>query len=182
MLSKNKEIFDIGSTWGSKNITHFQKNATQNKLNVLLFTKKRLNSPSYDISVFMIDYYFYTFRRWRTFKKKRKKYLLPVIWSSRNHFFMTKLSQNDFSRGRPGPTGSEISIIGLATLRQIFFIFDLNWESLRKRVISEKRLIFTKTCFSKVRFFTLPCALLELLLKLKQFSTKLRTLFEAEKK
>ena len=99
--------------------------------------------------------------------KKRKKYLLPVIWSSRNHFFMTKLWQNDFSRGRPGPTGSEISIIGLATLRQIFFIFDLNWESLRKRVISEKRLIFTKICFSKVRFFTLPCALLELLLKSK---------------
>ena len=84
----------------------------------------------------------------------------------------------NFKRVVPGPPGSELTIIVCVSLRRIFFILDLSWESLRKQVISEKLSIFAKICFSKVRFFTLRCSLLELLSKLKHFLMKLHTLLQ----
>ena len=76
----------------------------------------------------------------------------------------------------PGVPRSEITIIESVSLRRIFFIFDQNWESLGIRDISEKQAIFAKMSVTKVRFYTLRCALLELLFKLKHFLIKLRTL------
>ena len=77
----------------------------------------------------------------------------------------------------PGVPRSEITIIESVSLRRIFFIFDQNWESLGIRDISEKLAIFARMSVTKVRFYTRRCALLELLLKLKHFSKKLRTHF-----
>ena len=91
--------------------------------------------------------------------------------------FYVKILENEFSWGRPGPTGSETTIIRSVKLRHIFFIFDLSGESWGKREISEKLENFAKMCVSKVRFFTLRCALLELVLKSSIFSEKLRTFF-----
>ena len=81
----------------------------------------------------------------------------------------------------PGFPRSEITIVQSVSLRRVFFIFDQNWESLGIRDIGEKEAIFAKMSVTKVRFYTLLCALLEFLLKLKHFSTQLRTLFKAEK-
>ena len=78
----------------------------------------------------------------------------------------------------PGVPRSEITIIESVSLRRIFFIFDQNWESLGIRDIGEKEAIFAKICFSKVRFFTLRCSLLELLSKLKHFLMKFHTLLQ----
>ena len=68
------------------------------------------------------------------------------------------------------------SYIESVSLRRIFLIFDQNWESLGIRDISEKQAIFAKMSVTKGRFYTLRCALLELLFKLKHFLVKLRTL------
>ena len=50
-----------------------------------------------------------------------------------------------------------------------------------KREISEKLAIFANMSVTKVRFYTLHCALLELLLKIKHFWKKLRTISKQEK-
>ena len=91
--------------------------------------------------------------------------------------FSTKFFENAFFGVAPDFPRSEITIIESVSLRRIFFIFDQNWESLGIRVISEKLAIFARMSVTKVRFYTRRCALLELLLKLKHFSKKLRTHF-----
>ena len=67
---------------------------------------------------------------------------------------------------------SEAYFIESVMFRRIFFIFDQKWPALAKREISEKLAIFVKMSLTKVRFYTLQCALLELLFKLKFFFRK----------
>ena len=85
---------------------------------------------------------------------------------------MGKLCKNDFSRVVPGPLGSQGIIVESAKLRHIFFTFDQFWESLGIREISEKLAILAIMSVTKVHFFTLHCAFLELILELKHFSKK----------
>ena len=102
----------------------------------------------------------------------KTKKLLSVTWSYRNHFSMRKLYKNDFSRVVTGPPGSAVTFIESVKLRHIYYIFDKFLESLSIREISEKLTIFSIMSFTNVRFFTLYCALLELLQELKHFSMK----------
>ena len=52
--------------------------------------------------------------------------------------FNVKILENESSRTRPGPTGSETTIIWSGKLMHIFFIYDQSGESWGKREIHEK--------------------------------------------
>ena len=66
--------------------------------------------------------------------------------------FNVKILENEFSRGRPGPTGSETTIIRSVKLRHTFFIFNLSGEFWGIGEISEKQANFVKMFFESAFF------------------------------
>ena len=93
--------------------------------------------------------------------------------------FYAKIFENEFLRGLPGSSGVRDYYSSIRWVKTHFFHFWPKLEASGISAKSAKNWLFSQKCVSwKCVFSTLRCAFLELLLKLKHFCKKLRTLLK----